>query len=81
MSGQGPATLFVYYQKPYRMNDQGEVEEQRQPHEFFVTHGKYFSDLTTNFAILVVARQFWMILRSGVSLNLNREGVVKIDQI
>jgi hypothetical protein len=39
MAGQGPAHLFVYYQKPYRMNEQGEIEELRQPHEFVVTDG------------------------------------------
>ena len=40
MAGQGPAHLFVYYQKPYRMSEQGEVEELRQPAEFTVTDGK-----------------------------------------
>jgi len=39
MSGAGPAHLFVYYQKPYKMNEQGEPEELRQPHEFVVTYG------------------------------------------
>ena len=40
MSGQGPAHLFVYYQKPYRINEQGEDEDLRQPIEFVVTDGK-----------------------------------------
>ena len=41
MSGQGPAQLFVYYQKPYKINEQGEPEElKQQPHEFIVTDGK-----------------------------------------
>ena len=40
MAGQGPAHLFVYYQKPYKITDQGEVEELRQPPEFIVTYGK-----------------------------------------
>ena len=40
MAGQGPAHLFVYFQKPYRMSEQGEVEELRQPAEFTVTDGK-----------------------------------------
>ena len=41
MAGTGPAHLFVYYQKPYRMNEQGEIEELRQPAEFVVTDGKF----------------------------------------
>lgn len=42
MSGQGPAQLFVYYQKPYKINEQGEPEElKQQPHEFIVTDGKF----------------------------------------
>ena len=41
MAGTGPAHLFVYYQKPYRMNEQGEIEELRQPAEFIVTDGKF----------------------------------------
>ena len=41
MSGQGPAHLFIYYQKPYKINEQGEVEELRQPVEFVVTDGKF----------------------------------------
>lgn len=40
MKGEGPAHLFVYYQKPYKLNEQGEVEELRQPAEFLVTDGK-----------------------------------------
>jgi hypothetical protein len=40
MNGQGPAHLFVYYQKPYKMNEQGDIDELRQPPEFIVTHGK-----------------------------------------
>jgi hypothetical protein len=39
MAGQGPAHLFIYYQKPYKLNEQGEVEELRQPAEFIVTDG------------------------------------------
>jgi len=39
MSGQGPAHLFIYHQKPYKINEQGEVEELRQPVEFVVTDG------------------------------------------
>jgi len=39
MAGQGPAHLFIYYQKPYKLNEQGEVEELRQPAEFLVTDG------------------------------------------
>ena len=41
MAGTGPAHLFVYHQKPYRMNEQGEIEELRQPAEFVVTDGKF----------------------------------------
>ena len=40
MSGAGPAHLFIYYQKPYKMNEQGEIEPLRQPEEFIVTDGK-----------------------------------------
>ena len=40
MAGQGPAHLFVYYQKPYKINDQGEVQEERAPADFVVTYGK-----------------------------------------
>ena len=62
MAGTGPAHLFVYYQKPYRMNEQGEIEELRQPAEFIVTDGK-FEFLTvgvcwrqpTDFIILIKA--------------------------
>jgi hypothetical protein len=32
--------MFVYYQKPYRINEQGDIDELRQPAEFIVTHGK-----------------------------------------
>ena len=41
MAGQGPAHLFVYYQKPYKLNEQGDVEEIRSSSpEFQVTDGK-----------------------------------------
>ena len=39
-AGQGAAHLFVYYQKPYRVTEQGDIEvSERQPHEFIVTDG------------------------------------------
>ena len=42
MKGTGPAHLFIYYQKPYKVTDQGEVEEVRgSREEFFVTDGKF----------------------------------------
>ena len=41
MQGSGPAHLFVYYQKPYKLNEQGDVEEIRSSSpEFQVTDGK-----------------------------------------
>ena len=41
MKGTGPAHLFIYYQKPYKVTDQGEIEEYRGGREeFFVTDGK-----------------------------------------
>ena len=40
MAGTGPAHLFVYYQKPYKVNEQGEIEELRQAVDWFVTDGK-----------------------------------------
>ena len=44
MSGQGPPTLFIYYQKAYKLNDQGDdVEDSyKNAHpEFVVTDGKF----------------------------------------
>ena len=52
MAGQGPAHLFIYYQKPYKLNEQGEVEELRQPAEFIVTDGK------SNFQLGAVRKNF-----------------------
>ena len=52
-AGQGAAHLFVYYQKPYRVTEQGDIEvSERQPHEFIVTDGKsalhfHFSSVLT----------------------------------
>ena len=42
VSGQGPPQLFIYYQKAYKFNDQGEIEDnyRNQQNEFFVTNGK-----------------------------------------
>ena len=41
MKGTGPAHLFVYYQRPYKVTDQGEIEEYRGGREeFYVTDGK-----------------------------------------
>jgi hypothetical protein len=41
MKGTGPAHLFIYYQKPYKVTDQGEIEEYRGGRdEFFVTDGE-----------------------------------------
>jgi hypothetical protein len=54
MAGQGPAHIFVYYQKPYKLNEQGEVEELRQPAEFQVTDGKskaHFLQLSGTFVL------------------------------
>jgi dynein heavy chain len=36
MKGTGPAHLFIYYQKPYKVTDQGEVEEVRGSREEFL---------------------------------------------
>ena len=42
MKGTGPNHLFIYYQKPYKMTDQGEIDEVRgSREEFFVTDGKF----------------------------------------
>lgn len=42
MDGSGPAHLFVYYQKPYKVTDQGEIEEiLGSREEFFVSDGKF----------------------------------------
>ncbi len=41
MSGQGPAHLFIYYQKQYKITEQGELEENRGGNkEWIVTDGK-----------------------------------------
>jgi hypothetical protein len=41
MNGQGPAHLFVYYQKAYKINENGEVEESKTGREeFHFTDGK-----------------------------------------
>ena len=41
MKGTGPAHLFIYYQRPYKVTDQGEIEEYRGGREeFFVTDCK-----------------------------------------
>ena len=42
MKGTGPAHLFIYFQKPYKITDQGEIEEIRgSREEFFVSDGKF----------------------------------------
>jgi len=39
--GQGSAHIFIYYQKPYKINDQGETIEQPGSREdFFITDGE-----------------------------------------
>lgn len=39
--GVGTAHIFIYYQKPYRLNDQGEcVEPANSREEFFITDGE-----------------------------------------
>jgi dynein heavy chain len=45
MKGTGPAHIFIYYQKPYKVLDSGEiVENPGSTDQFFVTDGKlYFS--------------------------------------
>ena len=42
VQGQGPPQLFIYYQKAYKFNEQGEIEDnyRNQQNEFFVTDGK-----------------------------------------
>ena len=41
MKGTGPAHLFIYYQRPYKITDSGEIDEYRGGREeFFVTDGK-----------------------------------------
>ena len=52
MSGQGPPTLFIYYQKAYKLNDQGDdVEDSyKNAHpEFVVTDGKFELPKIENF--------------------------------
>lgn len=40
--GVGSAHIFIYYQKPYKLNDQGEcVEPQNSREEFFITDGTF----------------------------------------
>ena len=42
MKGTGPAHLFIYFQKPYKITDQGEIEEIRgSREEFLVSDGKF----------------------------------------
>ena len=42
MKGTGPAHLFIYFQKPYKITDQGEIDEIRgSREEFLVSDGKF----------------------------------------
>lgn len=47
MKGQGSAHLFVYYQKPYRVTETGEIDEYKGGREeFYITDGKCSNFIT-----------------------------------
>ena len=47
MKGTGPAHLFVYYQMPYTINENGEVEDLKGAHQpiFVLSDGKFNSNM------------------------------------
>jgi hypothetical protein len=51
MSGQGSPHLFIYYQKQYKINEQGDIEDNyRNSHnEFVVSDGKFAARATNRF--------------------------------
>jgi len=50
MKGTGPAHLFVYYQMPYTINENGEVEDLKGAHKpiFVLSDGKFNSNMGAN---------------------------------